>query len=188
MGYYFRSTNSDLTFKKDLDEEAVTKLSGFLGVTDPEHSLYSLGKQRWEDMSPLEKIVELLYNNGWEVDTNDGTVFFDYSKDSSADEMWQLLAPYIEEGSCIDFIGEDDCIWEYSFDGKRMETLYSDEPFFVKEDDFSAIRANEILKQLISNFADKGLSEDDIAALLSLSNDERTTLHNIIERKGAKDA
>lgn len=183
MGYYFHSTNAYLKFKETLDEEAVKKLSDFLRIEDPAHDARLYHSSKWNEMTPLEQIGELLYYEGWELDSDYDTVYFEYSKDSDADDMWKVLAPYIVADSYIDCIGEDECQWEYYFDGEKMDIRYSDEPFFPNDDDFDAVRANELLKKAICRLKESGLDENQIASMLELSSEEAGVLHRILAGK-----
>lgn len=178
MGYYFHSTGSCFEFKDSLDGEAVKKLADFFKIEDPAHSARLYLTKNWDDMTPLEQMSELLYYDGWQVD--DGYIYFEESKDSDADEMWALLGPYVKEDSYIDLIGEDDCTWEYYFDGEKMEIFYGGETFFPKNDDFDAPRANELLKKTIRKLREDGYSDEQIAEMLELSELEKTVLRNIV--------
>ena len=182
MGYYFHSTGSGLKFKEPVSEDAVSKLADFLRISDPEHDAGLRSRSGWNEMTPIEKLEVLLDYEGWTLEPEYESVFFEFSKDSDAEEMWEMLAPYIEEDSYIDMIGEDDCAWRFAFDGEKMEVQYADDTFFPGEDDFSAERANELLKKMFRTFS--GYGEDWLAITLNLNDSEKLALHRIMEKKG----
>lgn len=182
MGYYFRTTNSEVKFKNPVSDEVVNKLADFMGIKDPESSISISRWGKWKNMSNIEKVAALLDYDGWTFEDSYESIYFEYSKDSDSDEMWSMLAPYIERGSYIDCLGEDDCMWEYAFDGEKMEIRCSDDPFFPDDDEFGAVRANELLKKSIAVFKAGGFNEAQLAEIFSLTEEEKNILHNIFEK------
>ena len=58
--------------------------------------------------------------------TEDGDVYidwFDGQKSGDDNIFFEALAPYIEDGGEIEFVGEDGYHWKYCFDGKEMIEL-----------------------------------------------------------------
>lgn len=97
---------------KDLDESA----SGWHGVS-PSYVV----KQRWK-----KDFNSLMEDMGFAVDgLNGGVDYIELRYEKYRDtefEIFQVLAPFVEEGSFIQFVGEDYNIWRYAFkDGKCVE-------------------------------------------------------------------
>jgi hypothetical protein len=63
---------------------------------------------------------------GWEAHTDPETgnitgLVFNSEKMSDEKDLFTCLAPYVEAGSYIHFLGEDSEQWKFVFDGKEMK-------------------------------------------------------------------
>lgn len=63
--------------------------------------------------------------------SGDYSFFYEYNpwRSDEADEFLEMIAPFVERGSHIAFIGEDNCMWAYYFDGTEVEE-YEGETYF----------------------------------------------------------
>lgn len=68
---------------------------------------------------------------GWELDMDEETgdavgirMVDGSSKITEEDDMFAALAPFVEAGSWIEMVGEDNCLWRYVFDGEKCSEEY----------------------------------------------------------------
>lgn len=63
--------------------------------------------------------------------TGDYSFFYEYNpwRTDEAMEFLEMIAPFVERGSHIAFVGEDNCMWAYYFDGTDVEE-YDGEIYF----------------------------------------------------------
>lgn len=63
--------------------------------------------------------------------SGDFSFYFEYNPwhSDEAEEFLNMIAPFVDRGSYITFIGEDDFMWAYYFDGKKA-TMYGGEVCF----------------------------------------------------------
>ena len=88
----------------------------------------------WENdwAKKCESIQDVFYCFGLSVDVNGETgdledVFFEYGKYSAFDDsFFELIAPYVAEGSYILFVGEDGSHWAFYFDGESYDEYYAE--------------------------------------------------------------
>lgn len=65
------------------------------------------------------------------INTGDVGIYFEDNPwhSDEAEELLNMIAPFVEKGSYITFMGEDDCMWAYYFDGESA-TEYNGEVCF----------------------------------------------------------
>lgn len=114
MGFYAHSYESDfLILQKDFEslKKAVMQMYD-----------YCSGEQ-WEKAD----IGSVLLEFGFSCDHNQkgdlGSVWYEDQKFYSSDvkTFFDVIAPFVVEGSYISFLGEDDCMWAYYFNGTTCE-------------------------------------------------------------------
>jgi hypothetical protein len=79
-----------------------------------------------ESLEGYQSLSEVLREYGWSAHINQAgdisDIEFLQESSSVADSLFEALAPYVEEGSYICMIGEDDESWRWYFTGKRLRT------------------------------------------------------------------
>lgn len=73
----------------------------------------------------VKSVAEVLDMLGFETKVDpEGTRIVGYDSKTGQEELFlATIAHFVEPGSAIDWRGEDDAIWRYSFDGTRMQVL-----------------------------------------------------------------
>jgi len=46
------------------------------------------------------------------------------TKVTDEEDMFGALAPFVEAGSWIEMVGEDNCLWRWTFDGEKCHETY----------------------------------------------------------------
>lgn len=82
----------------------------------------------WEYDRKCASLSELLENAGWDF-SSPGELSFIGQKAGEDDALFAAIAPFVEAGSFIDMIGEDNAIWRWYFDGQELQE-YRGEPAF----------------------------------------------------------
>ena len=118
MGYYAHSNGADiLILKKD------------------HGAIMQQAKQKWPDKKCCDDIDSQFHEFDLTVDFdhlgNINDMYFEYEKYHTEDieAIFNLISPYVQEGSYITFTGEDDALWAYYFDGIDVKE-YSGEVTF----------------------------------------------------------
>ena len=147
MGYYVDTTAADIFISKDkfedcykamckLNERDDLKSGGSWGAgisadqPKPEGMDYHPGRWfSWMDANYPEtckSMEDILYALGFEnIDYDEEGNLIDLcysSKIGSEDYFFQSIAPFVKEGSYINWSGEDNSIWQWYFNGKEMVT------------------------------------------------------------------
>lgn len=147
MGYYVDTTAADIFIPKDkfedcykamckLNERDDLKSGGSWGAgisadqPKPEGMDYHPG--RWfswmdanypETCKSMEDILHALGFENIDYDEEGNLIDLCYSsKIGSEDQFFQSIAPFVKEGSYINWSGEDNSIWQWYFNGKEMVT------------------------------------------------------------------
>lgn len=132
MGYCIEMTDSNFVVKK---ENFVKALESLKGVFIPENmTCYdSIGGTRfphfkWVDTKSvldsntlIEAMEEIRYLPIQNLDEDICDVEFIGEKYGDESIFFKALAPYVESGSYICFIGEDDSEWKWVFDKGEVE-------------------------------------------------------------------
>lgn len=126
MGYYISIQNIDVKIRhsnKTACMEAIRGLVGKETIKDGSGRHFS-----WvdRDFSSKRNLREMMKCWRWSC-KNKGNFFvveeFLGEKYGDDELLFTALAPYIEAGSEIHFIGEDGDQWKYVFDGKSLKEL-----------------------------------------------------------------
>ena len=71
----------------------------------------------------MSSVGEIFKEFDFEVDKdaegNLSDIIFTGEKAGNEDELFETIAPFVEQGSSVSFYGEDNSIWQYCFDGKQ---------------------------------------------------------------------
>lgn len=116
MGYYARSTYSSIT----IDQKHFRSILRDAGL-NPD----SPGP------GAEQMVYDWLCNAGFTVSSDmHGSIddiWFEYGKyrSSEVEGVFQILAPYVEAGNYIGFVGEDDEQWAFHFDGHECKECYA---------------------------------------------------------------
>ena len=126
MGYLMEQQNTEfkiLAANKALALEAVKKLVGCETITDSTGRHFS-----WVDSGTFlraDTLEEALKAWRWGTETNnDGNIVnigFTGQKLGDDAMLFNAIAPFVENGSYIQMIGEDDTIWRWTFENGQME-------------------------------------------------------------------
>lgn len=135
MGYYVQITKSDLVIKKHQQDNAYKAMCDINRFDDLKSGgSFSGGKttEKWFSwMSPnypetCNDIFEVFGEMGFDVMTNDDgditAVFYD-NKIGDEAAFFVALAPYVEDGSHIDWYGEDGALWRWVFSDGVMQSI-----------------------------------------------------------------
>ena len=110
MGYYITVSESKFKIKVENLESAFKackeKLTGQYHWVDTEYTLNT------------NNIVEYLNEWRWCIEIEDGNIIdieFDGEKLGDDEELFKVLAPFVESGSYIEISGEDGDLWRWVF-------------------------------------------------------------------------
>lgn len=80
---------------------------------------------KFDSMSSVREVFEYFrFSVQSDEHGNLSEIEFTGQKAGSEDKLFELVAPYVEAGSYISFAGEDNELFQYSFNGKDCETVY----------------------------------------------------------------
>ena len=129
MGYCIEigSVEFKITKKKDKNKKIVDKLKKyFLEQVDTVGGGGNSNGERWyawvemKDIKEAKTIGDFMEAFAYEpqYDTETGDIvdlFFNGEKLGDDEFFFKTIAPYIEDGSYIEYIGEDNAFWKYVF-------------------------------------------------------------------------
>lgn len=129
MGYWFRISDQDFRIEAGKVGAAHNALLGLVRENPKAYVGYPYTEDRIEAaLKQWEKSFErLIFDLGYSIDGDgDGNVdciYLEHDKFHDEDEMFfEVIAPFVKEGSFVQFTGEDDYMWRYAFkDGKCVE-------------------------------------------------------------------
>ena len=117
MSYYMRQVNGHFIMKKEKKVQALNELKDMITKGNTEIQDYFT-----QDIMTSKSLEEVLLADGWECETDiDGNIidlWFKEEKINNEYEIFNLLAPYVEEECFIEMIGEDDSRWRWVFNGE----------------------------------------------------------------------
>ena len=126
MGYGMRMRESSFRIKAGNKGRALELARTLLGLETVQDS--SGPHFSWVDRRSMEEaasIEEMLREWRWEPELNDdGDVVglgFEGEKLGDDVRLWEAIAPSVEDGSFLEMVGEDGCIWRWWFDGLACE-------------------------------------------------------------------
>lgn len=118
MGYYASTEGADFLIEQNNLPLVMDAFNKKYGNKDWAKNC----KDIFDVFSCLGLSVEINKETG---DLND--VFFEYGKYSAFEEaFFDLIAPYVAEGSYVLFSGEDSSHWAFYFDGESCEEYYGE--------------------------------------------------------------
>lgn len=131
MGYYVRGQSYNFRIKAGQDKAIMDALRELNTHDELKHGgSYSGGskKEAWfswmnEFDWSQDNVVEFLKAAGFEVtlDENDDIINLSYDSKTGQEDLYlTVMAPFIEDGSSIEWCGEDDQQWRWSFEGGKM--------------------------------------------------------------------
>lgn len=172
MGYYVQSIDNDFFLDKKYFDDVYNKMcelndyhdlkrgGSFGSNTDPiEGERYPRNKWfSWMDYNypeTCDDLFEILTRVGfeWAID-DDGNMYnlrYAYEKTGSEDYFLTCFAPFVRDGSFIEFQGEDYDHWKYVFENGKM-TYYKGRV--------------EVIYEAVETYEFGKLSQDDIALAL----------------------
>jgi hypothetical protein len=118
MGYGMSQSDSDIRIKA---ENVPAALAAILGMYEPDES-GGFHTYSWVDRSSVQiskTLIEALNAWRWRAyERSNGDIYdfvFDGEKLGSEVELFSTIAPFIEHGSYIEMVGEDDSRWRWVF-------------------------------------------------------------------------
>lgn len=138
MGYYISLINSDFFIAVDDKEAALNamydmwlpeknaKMSGGSFGGGTEVKWYSWMNNSAEDFRNrnIESLEKALGEWGYYPETDEAgnitDLYFDGGKMGDEDQMFEAIAPFVRQGSYLDFRGEEDAVWRWEFTGQSM--------------------------------------------------------------------
>ena len=130
MGYYMHQTGGKFIIRRSQIEQAL-------------EALRQADKQPASQTgTPTDQLGDLFGNWSWRLDLDEQTgdivdVQFEGEKYVDDDELFRTVAPFVEAGSFITMMGQDDESWRWYFDGQEMITqpgniVYEDSKVIVE--------------------------------------------------------
>ena len=126
MGYCMHVRDSMFTIKAADKERALELARGLLGketIKDSSGRHFS-----WVDRRSMEtaaSIEEMLREWRWVPELNDDgdIIALEFEGEKLGDDLvfWQAIAPAVADGSYLEMVGEDGCIWRWWFDGETCD-------------------------------------------------------------------
>jgi len=122
MSYYAHSCTSDCAIPVEYIPHLIAGYNEYQDRTGGPHT-----KDVYEVFSRFGFVLEPMYcirnNNGVE---NNLTFWFEHNNwhSEDAEDLFNIIAPFVKPGSYISFQGEDDNMWAYYFDGTSWEEYY----------------------------------------------------------------
>lgn len=136
MGYYVRTQEQNflLPQRKLKDAHAAMVALDTTHHSEKRGGSWSNGEQqeRWFSWMPIDYAVTcetaeaILTELGFEIqhDVDGSIIGLEYDNKIGQESLFlQAIAPFVEKGSYINWIGEDGALWQYFFDGQKMVEL-----------------------------------------------------------------
>ena len=123
MGYSANITESNFIIKEECLEHAFTAAKMFLMVYDE-----SISYVEKTDIESAQNIEELFEVFGFEIDLDPSTgdldaIDFVWEKLGEEIILLEQLSPYVEEGSYLQWVGEDGSTWRHVFKDGEVEVV-----------------------------------------------------------------
>lgn len=122
MGYCMRMRDQVFQIKAENRERALELARGLIGKETFGGSFSWVSPA---EMARAQTIEEMLRAWRWGADHDDdgNIVALDFEGEKLGDDrlLWEAIAPAVEDGSFLEMVGEDGCIWRWWFDGQDCE-------------------------------------------------------------------
>lgn len=120
MGYYISQMESEFEMKKENADKALEALKNLL------QEKKQIGWSRYEKVKNCKTLEDAMNECLWTLDTNDNgdydDILFEGEKSGSDEVILSAIAPFVENNSYIQMMGEDGEIWRWIFvNGELME-------------------------------------------------------------------
>lgn len=125
MGYYIKLKAQKFSIKKENFDAALKAIQSLANnketITDSSGRHFSWVRQGFEELDTLPAILD-----EWryiaKIDT-EGIYRLEFTGEKYGDDdlLFKTLAPYVEAGSYLEWLGEDGDKWRFTFDGKVMK-------------------------------------------------------------------
>jgi hypothetical protein len=131
MGYYMNQLDSVFKIKPENFDKAKQAILDLMTKTN-QGGGYSNGERSfsWVTTSTVlnaKSLETMLSEWGWDVEfghgeTNEHIVDISFNGEKSGDEiyLWIAIAPFVEDCSYIEMMGEDQYHWRWTFDNGKM--------------------------------------------------------------------
>lgn len=125
MGYHMRQMGESFSLRNENRAAALAAIKRLAGEeTIRESSGAHFAWVRTSDFAQAETLEDALRVWRWEPEVdkqgNIEGLWFHGEKLGDDKVLLEAIAPYVEPGSSIQMIGEDDSIWQWRFDGKTV--------------------------------------------------------------------
>ena len=115
MGYYMHQTGGKFILRRSQIEQALDALREAGKVTIDLKGTFT------------EQLVDVFHDWSWRLDLDEQTgdiidVQFEGEKSVRDEDLFRAIAPFVEAGSFITMMGQDDESWRWYFDGQEMIT------------------------------------------------------------------
>lgn len=126
MGYYCSCTGSSFDMKAENIGKALKALAETDYVWHPEKVLPVCEKGSFEEQKAC--FEDVLLNNGWRpaFDQKGNVEDIEFVCDKWSDDniFFDVFAGFVEKGSYIEMVGEDNQLWRMVFDGEHCREVY----------------------------------------------------------------
>lgn len=72
----------------------------------------------------IESLEKAIYEWGYDPETDDDgniiDLYFEGGKIGDEDQMFAAIAPFVRQGSYLDYRGEEGAVWRWEFNGQRI--------------------------------------------------------------------
>lgn len=148
MGYCISVQESKFTIKKDNFQKALEAIQALHGKERIEDSGDTHFFWVDYDFYKIDNLNDMLKEWRWAPTFTNGDITdidFTGEKYGDDDVLFKTIAPFVEAGSFIHFIGEDGNQWKFTFNGKEMKEVSSD-TVFQDDETLSTIEKERFLK------------------------------------------
>ena len=126
MGYCVKNTESHFFIPKEYHGMALQAIKDFMLKTYPtdsgERVIRSFPRVNTDEVINSETLYDALYAWRWDAYVNEDDditdLSFDGEKLGEDDLLFDVISPYVKEGSYIVMQGEDNYTWRWYFDGQ----------------------------------------------------------------------
>lgn len=130
MGYCISQKDCSFFLPKENVDAALKAIQSLANnketITDSSGRHFSWVEQGFEKLTTLKDILE---EWRWEpridVEGNIWDLVFTGQKYVDDNILFEALAPYIQKGSWIEFLGEDGSLFRFTFDGVSMKEIFA---------------------------------------------------------------